>query len=61
VKASPRLVTLSEAAALLGTSRMTVRRMVKEGRLPAVRLRANGQPRIPLTAIEELIDRQVAS
>jgi excisionase family DNA binding protein len=61
VETPPKLVSLREAARLLGTSHMTVRRMVNEGRLPTVRLRANGQPRVPVAAIEEFIDQQLAS
>jgi excisionase family DNA binding protein len=59
METSPKFVTLNEAARLLGASVSTVRRMIKEGRLPAVRLRANGQPRVPRAAIEDF-DKQPA-
>jgi excisionase family DNA binding protein len=48
-----RLLTQTEAAEILGCSRMTVFRMVKDGRLDAVELRA-GRLRIPSAALTKL-------
>ena len=48
-----RLLTQTQAAEILGCSRMTIFRMVKDGRLDAVELRA-GRLRIPSAAITKL-------
>ena len=48
-----RLLTQTEAAAILGVSRMTIFRMTRDGRLPAVEIRA-GRLRIPSAALTEL-------
>jgi excisionase family DNA binding protein len=48
-----RLLTQTQAAEILGCSRMTVFRMVRDGRLDAVELRA-GRIRIPSAAITKL-------
>jgi excisionase family DNA binding protein len=48
-----RLLTQTQAAEILGCSRMTIFRMVKDGRLDAVELRA-GRLRIPSAALTEL-------
>jgi excisionase family DNA binding protein len=48
-----RLLTQTQAAAILGVSRMTIFRMVKDGQLDAVELRA-GRVRIPSAALTEL-------
>jgi excisionase family DNA binding protein len=45
-----RLLTQTQTAAELGVSRMTVFRMIRDGRLPAVELRA-GRLRIPSQAL----------
>ena len=45
-----RLLTQTEAAAILGVSRMTTFRMIRDGRLPAVEIR-NGRLRIPSQAL----------
>lgn len=50
VPSDRRLLTLTQAAKELGCSRMTVFRMVRDGRLPAVELRA-GRRRIPSYAL----------
>ena len=61
VDTTPKLVTITEAARLLSASVSTVRRMIREGALTAIPLRTNGQPRIPVAAIEEFIDKQLPS
>jgi excisionase family DNA binding protein len=48
-----RLLTQTQAAAILGVSRMTTFRMIRDGRLPCVELRA-GRVRIPSAAITKL-------
>lgn len=48
------MLTQTESAAALGISRMTVFRMIKDGRLPAVEIRA-GRLRIPSKAITALV------
>jgi excisionase family DNA binding protein len=48
-----RLLTQTEAAAILGVSRMTIFRMTRDGRLPVVEIRA-GRLRIPSAALTEL-------
>ena len=57
-KASPgqvrRLLTLKEAAAVLGTSSATLRRLIWTGKLPAVRLTRRIQ--VDLRDLERLID-----
>ena len=47
----------TEVAELLGVSRDTVKRMVRDGELPVVRLR--GSVRIPRKALERWIDEHV--
>ena len=49
-----RLLTQTQAAEILGCSRMTVFRMIKDGRLDAVELRA-GRLRIPSAALTALV------
>lgn len=44
----------SEAAELLGISADTVKRMIRAGEIPVVRLR--GSVRIPRKALEQLVD-----
>ena len=50
-----RLLTQTEAAEALGCSRMTIFRMVKDGRLPSVEIR-RGRLRIPSKAITALVE-----
>ncbi len=49
-----RLMTQTDAAEALGVSRMTIFRMTRDGRLPAVEIRA-GRLRIPSKAITALV------
>jgi len=49
-----RLLTQTAAAEALGVSRMTIFRMTRDGRLPAVELR-QGRLRIPSKAITALV------
>jgi excisionase family DNA binding protein len=49
---SPRFYSAAEAAALLGTSTVTIYRAVKDGELPGVRIR--GRVIVPAKVIEEL-------
>ena len=49
-----RLLTFTDAAEILGCSRMTIFRMVKDGRLPAVEIR-QGRLRIPSAALTALV------
>ena len=47
------LLTTTEAAKLLGITRTTVYRYVRDGRLPAIKL-PTGHTRIPREAVEKL-------
>lgn len=47
-------LTQTEAAELLGISRDTVKRMIRDGELPVVRLR--GSVRLPRRALEQWVD-----
>ncbi len=49
-----RLLTQTQAAAILGVSRMTTFRMIRDGRLPCVELR-RGRVRIASAAITKLV------
>ena len=49
-----RLLTLMEAARVMGLSRMTIHRMATDGRLPVVETRA-GRRRIPSAALTALL------
>lgn len=49
-----RLLRMGEAAKLMGVSRTTIFRMVRDGRLPTAELR-KGLYRIPERAIRELV------
>lgn len=49
-----RLLTLMEAARVMGLSRMTIHRMAADGRLPVVETRA-GRRRIPSAALTALL------
>lgn len=49
-----KLLTLTAAADALGVSRQTVWRMVNDGRLPTVEMRA-GRHRVPSNALTELL------
>jgi excisionase family DNA binding protein len=51
----PRLIGAREAAAMLGVSVDTVRRAVRDGRLPVVRLRERGWLRFRTSDIERLV------
>ena len=50
-----RLLTLTEAAAVLNVSRMTIHHMAADGRLPSTETRA-GRRRIPSAAITTLVE-----
>lgn len=49
-----KLLTFSAAADTLGVSRQTVWRMVRDGRLPTIELRA-GRFRVPSSALTDLL------
>lgn len=49
-----RLLTLMEAARVMGLSRMTIHRMAADGRLPVVETRA-GRRRIPSASLTALL------
>jgi excisionase family DNA binding protein len=51
-----RLLTFTQAALWLQVSRMTIWRMVKEGRLPTVEMR-NGRYRVPAAALTAFVSR----
>jgi excisionase family DNA binding protein len=52
-----RLLTVRDVAALCAVSRMTVYRLIRAGRLPAVRLTPTGQLRFRRRDVEALIAR----
>lgn len=49
-----KLLTFTNAAKLLGVSRQTVWRMITEGRLPTIEIRA-GSRRVPSAALTALV------
>jgi excisionase family DNA binding protein len=49
----PQFITIAEAAVRLGVSEKTVRRWIRDGKLPAVRM--GSQIRIPLGALLHFI------
>lgn len=50
-----RLLTQTQAAEILGCSRMTIFRMTRDGRLPTVEIRA-GRLRVPSAALTALAE-----
>ena len=54
----PQLISIKMAAKLLDASRTTIWRMTLEGRLPAIRFRANGSPRYDLDDIWAIIEKE---
>lgn len=56
VPSDRKLLTLTAAADVLGVSRQTIWRMVNDGRLPTVELRA-GRCRVPSNALTELLQQ----
>ena len=55
-----RLLSIAQAAVALGVSRTTIWRLLRDGRLPSVELRAGGSRRIPSQAVTEFAKRGVA-
>lgn len=56
-RSGPRFYSAAEAAALLGTSTVTIYRAVRDGELPGVRIR--GRVIVPAKAIEALAEPSV--
>jgi excisionase family DNA binding protein len=56
--ASPRFYSVSQVAAMLGTSPVTLYRAIREGEFPAVRIR--GRLIVPAQAVEAMVDAAVA-
>lgn len=54
-----KLLTLTDAAKTLGVSRQTVWRMINDGRLPTIEMRA-GRCRVPSSALTALLKGGVA-
>jgi excisionase family DNA binding protein len=54
VQASPRFLSVPEAARMLGMSSMTLYRAIAEGKFPAVRIR--GRLIVPMAALEAMIE-----
>ncbi|MCL4306637.1 helix-turn-helix domain-containing protein [bacterium] len=54
------LLTLREAAELLGVSRSTLRRWAKQGDLPYVRISTRGDIRIPRAALQQFISDRLS-
>ncbi len=57
-QASPRFYSVAEVAQIFGTSRMTIYRAVREGQLPAVRVR--GRLFVPARALDAMVDAALA-
>lgn len=55
------LLTLREAADMLGVSRSTLRRWAKQGEIPYVRISTRGDIRIPRAALCRFIDDRLAA
>ena len=54
---TPRWITVTEAATMLGIGRSTAYDMVRTGELPSLRIRSC--IRIPLGALEDLMQREM--
>ena len=52
-----RLLSIAQAAVALGVSRTTIWRLLRDGRLPSVELRAGGSRRIPSQAVTEFVQK----
>ena len=50
-----RLLSIAQAAVALGVSRTTIWRLLRDGRLPSVELRAGGSRRIPSAAVTAFV------
>ncbi len=57
-QASPRFYSVAEVAKIFGTSRMTIYRAVREGQVPAVRVR--GRLFVPGRALDAMVDAALA-
>jgi excisionase family DNA binding protein len=57
-QANPRFYSVAEVAQIFGTSRMTMYRAVREGQLPAVRVR--GRLFVPARALDAMVDAALA-
>ena len=56
-----RLLSIQQAADALGVSRTTTWRLLRDGRLPSVELRAGGSRRIPSAAVTAFAQRGVTA
>lgn len=54
---APRFLTVAEVAEMARVSKMTVYRMVHSGELPAIRVGKSF--RVPLEAVEELLNESI--
>ena len=57
-QARPRFYSVAEVAQIFGTSRMTIYRAVREGQLPAIRVR--GRLFVPSRALDAMVDAALA-
>jgi excisionase family DNA binding protein len=57
-QAGPRFYSVADVAQIFGTSRMTIYRAVREGQLPAVRVR--GRLFVPARALDAMVDAALA-
>lgn len=54
---SRKVVTLPEAAAMLGMSNLTIRRAIKKGLIRAMQINKNGRYRILTEELDKFIER----
>jgi excisionase family DNA binding protein len=55
-RTEPKLLRMSEAAAVLGVSTFTIRNLIVSGRLPSVRFGPKGWHRIRRDDVERLVE-----
>jgi excisionase family DNA binding protein len=57
MKIERKVVTITEAAEMLAVSPLTIRRVIKNGKMKAMRMNLRGRYRIPIEELDSFISR----
>lgn len=57
MKVERKVVTIMEAAEMLAVSPLTIRRVIKNGKMKAMRMNLRGRYRIPIEELDNFISR----
>jgi excisionase family DNA binding protein len=57
MKVERKVVTITEAAEMLAVSPLTIRRVIKNGKMKAMRMNLRGRYRIPIEELDSFISR----